>query len=205
MKKLTVALLITTIIFVSCSESTEKTSDAPYKLSIKNEKAYELYKSAKLKSQRGDYVGSKLDFEACLRIDPNFIMACLDINETNIEKKNQYLKRAFNNYNDATETEKIFIDLERNNNDENRKVLFEKLIKINPETSDAYYRIGSYFYRNLGEKPKSITYFKKSLQLNPKNWLSNRALFGAKYPGYGDPGVAKNDNAFIIFLIHYPC
>ena len=49
MKKLTVTLLITTIIFVSCTESTEKTSDTPYKLSIKNEKAYELYKSAKIK------------------------------------------------------------------------------------------------------------------------------------------------------------
>ena len=125
MKKLTVTLLITIIFFVSCSESTEKISDSPYKLSIKNEKAYELYKSAKIKSQRGDYVGSKLDFEACLRIEPDFIMACLDINETNIEKRINYTKRAFNNYDNATETEKIFIDLSREKNDENRKVTFK--------------------------------------------------------------------------------
>ena len=51
-------------------------------------------------------------------------MACLDINETNIEKKNQYLKRAFDNYNNATETEKIFIDLERENQYEKRIELF---------------------------------------------------------------------------------
>ena len=121
MKKLILLTLISTISFISCSENSENTSDKPYKLSIKNEKAYELYKSAKLKSQRGDYVGSKQDFEACLRIDPNFIIACLDINETNIEKKNQYLKRAFDNYNNATETEKIFIDLERENQDEKRQ------------------------------------------------------------------------------------
>ncbi len=91
MKKLILIILISSISFISCSESSEKTADTPYKLSIKNEKAYELYKSAKLKSQRGDYVGSKLDFEACLRIDPNFIMACL---ETNIVKNN-YTKKSF--------------------------------------------------------------------------------------------------------------
>ena len=51
---------------------TEKNYVNPYKLSIKNEKAYELYKSAKLKSQVEIIIGSKLDFEACLRIDPSF-------------------------------------------------------------------------------------------------------------------------------------
>jgi hypothetical protein len=113
MKKLILITLISTISFISCSENSEEIFDTPYKLSIKNEKAYELYKSAKLKSQRGDYVGSKLDFEASLRVVPNFIMACLDINETNIVKKNNYTERAFENYENATDTEKIFIDLSR--------------------------------------------------------------------------------------------
>ena len=78
MKKQILIILILIISFISCSENSEKYSDTPYILTIKSEKAYELYKSAKLKSQRGDDVGSKLDFEACLRIDPNFIMACLE-------------------------------------------------------------------------------------------------------------------------------
>ena len=198
MKKQILIFLISTLSFISCSENSEKTSNTPYNLSIKNEKAYELYKSAKLKSQRGDYVGAKLDFEACLRIDPNFIMACLDINETNIEKKNQYLKRAFNNYNNATETEKIFIDLERENQYEKRIELFKSLININPKNSDAYYRLGN-FYRQGNKLSESKSLLNKSLKLNPNNWLTNRALFGIKYAGYGDPGVGKNDENFYNF------
>ena len=197
MKKLTLALLITTIIFVSCSESTEKTSDAPYKLSIKNEKAYELYKSAKLKSQRGDYVGSKLDFEACLRIDPNFIMACLDINETNIVKKNNYTKRAYENYDNASETEKIFIDLSRVKNDEERLSLLNRLASLNPNNSDVFYRLGSYYLNKDRNKFKEN--FDKALSINPNNWDVNRTLFFRKYPGFGsgNPLVKTTDNFFI--------
>ena len=197
MKKLTVTLLITTIIFVSCTESTEKTSDTPYKLSIKNEKAYELYKSAKIKSQRGDYVGSKLDFEACLRIDPNFIMACLDINETNIVKKNNYTKRAYENYDNASETEKIFIDLSRIKNDEERLSLLNRLALLNPNNSDVFYRLGTYYLNKDYNKFKEN--FDKALSINPNNWDVNRTIFFRKYPGFGsgNPLVKKTDNFFI--------
>ena len=197
MKKLTVTLLITTIFFVSCSENTEKISDSPYKLSIKNEKAYELYKSAKLKSQRGDYVGSKLDFEACLRIDPNFIMACLDINETNIVKKNNYTKRAYENYDNASETEKIFIDLSRVKNDEEKLSLLNRLASLNPNNSDVFYRLGSYYLNKNYNKFKEN--FDKALSINPNNWDVNRTLFFRKYPmfGSGSPLVKTTDNFFI--------
>ena len=197
MKKLIIIILISSISFISCSESLEKTSDTPYKLSIKNEKAYELYKSARLKSQRGDYVGSKLDFEACLRIDPNFIMACLDINETNIVKKNNYTKRAYKNYNNASETEKIFIDLSRVKNDEEKLLLLNRLALLNPDNSDVFYRLGSYYLNKDYNKFKEN--FEKALSINPNNWDVNRTLFFRKYPGFGsgNPLVKTTDNFFI--------
>ena len=198
MKKLILITLISTISFISCSENSENTSDKPYKLSIKNEKAYELYKSAKLKSQRGDYVGSKLDFEACLRIDPNFIMACLDINETNIVKKNNYTKRAYENYDNASETEKIFIDLSRVKNDEERLSLLNRLASLNPNNSDVFYRLGSYYLNKDHNKFKEN--FDKALSINPNNWDVNRTIFFRKYPGGGSgSSLYKTTDNFFIF------
>ena len=72
-----------------------------------------MYNSAQLKSVRGDYSGSKADYEAVLRIEPDFIMVLLNINENNVIKKTRYIKRAYDNYENATESEKIFIDLTR--------------------------------------------------------------------------------------------
>ena len=56
MKKITLILTIF-VLFLSCSDNDVKSVDKPYSLSVKSQKAYEFYKSAKLKSQRGDFIG----------------------------------------------------------------------------------------------------------------------------------------------------
>ena len=190
------------LLLVSCSDNNVKSADEPYNLSVGNEKAYDFYKSAKLKSQRGDFIGAKLDFEASLRIEPNFIMACLDIPENNIVKKQQYLDRALSNLKSATESEKIFIEMSGVLTKDRKEELLLKLVKINPNNSNSHARLGV-FYRNNGKLKEALEYLNNSIKINPKNWLAHRTMFGLKYPGYGDPViepyVSKTDNNFFNF------
>ena len=195
MKKITLILVIF-LLFLSCSDNDVKSVDEPYNLSVKSQKAYDFYKSAKLKSQRGDYIGAKLDFEASLRIEPNFIMACLDIPETNIIKKEEYLKRAISNLEKATETEKVFINLISTANQNGRVDLFRKLVELNPNNSNAYFLLGNSF--SSTNRDSLDYYFKKATKINPQNWDVNRARFFRKYPGYGtgSPLVKVHENFF---------
>ncbi len=195
MNKIFFVLAIFLFLF-SCSDNNVKSADEPYNLSVDNEKAYDFYKSAKLKSRRGDFVGAKLDFEASLRIDPKFIMSCIEINESNIKKKNQYIKRAISNYNEATETEKVFIDLISVTDQNQRIDLLRKLVALNPNNSDAYFLLGNSF--STTNLDSLDYYFKKSTEINPQNWEVNRARFFRKYPGFGtgSPLVKQHDNFF---------
>lgn len=202
MKKIFLTIIALSIITLICCESSSVSDDKTYQLSVKNDYALELYNSAKLKSQRGDYSGSKADYEAALRIEPNFIMACLEIPENNIVKKKQYMDRVLSNLETATDTEKIFYELSGVLTKDKREELLLKLIKINPKNSNAHASLGI-FYRNNGKLKKAIEYLNNSIKINPKNWLAHRTIFGIKYPGYGDPEigpfVTKNDNNFFNF------
>lgn len=201
MKKI-ILILLFLLLIISCSDNNVGSVDEPYNLSVSSEKAYEFYKSAKLKSQRGDFIGAKLDFEASLRIEPNFIMACLDIPENNIVKKQQYLDRALSNLKSATESEKIFYEISGVLTTDKKEELLLKLVEINPNNSNSHARLGV-FYRNNGKLKEALEYLNNSIKINPNNWLAHRTIFGIKYPGYGDPEigpyVSKTDNNFFNF------
>ncbi|OUW75181.1 MAG: hypothetical protein CBD64_00695 [Flavobacteriaceae bacterium TMED204] len=191
-------VLLLIIISSSCNDGVDSDKVSEYELSTKNEKAIELFRSAELKVQRGDTSGAKIDYESALRIDPDFIMVLLRINETNIVKKNGYLKRAIENFEKATESEKIFLSLSTSNNAEERLALLKKLVELNPNSSDANWRL-ALLYRNQGDQISFVNHLDKALAINPNNWLANRTKFGIKYPGYGDPGQVKTDANFYQF------
>ena len=191
-------VLLLIIISSSCNDGVDSDKVSEYELSTKNEKAVELFRSAELKVQRGDTSGAKIDYESALRIDPDFIMVLLRINETNIVKKDRYLKRAIENFDKATESEKIFLSLSSSNNPDERLALLKKLVELNPNSSDANWRLSS-FYRNQGDQISFRKYLDKALAIDPNNWLANRTKFGINYPGFGDPGQAKTDANFYQF------
>jgi tetratricopeptide (TPR) repeat protein len=60
-------------------------------------------------------------------------------------------------------------------NDEERLLLLNRLASLNPNNSDAFYRLGSYYsnkdYNNFKEN------FDKALLINPNNWDVNRTVF----------------------------
>ena len=87
MKKIFLTIIALSIIALTGCESSSVSNDKTYQLSVKNNNALKLYNSAQLKSVRGDYSGSKADYEAALRIEPDFIMVLLNINENNVIKK----------------------------------------------------------------------------------------------------------------------
>ena len=195
MKKI-ILLLLLIIISSSCNDGVDSDKVSEYELSTKNEKAVELFRSAELKVQRGDTSGAKIDYESALRIDPDFIMVLLRVNETNIVKKNGYLKRAIENFEKATECEKIFLNLSSSNNAEERLALLKKLVELNPNSSDANWRLSS-FYQNQGDQISFRKYLDKALAIDPNNWLANRTLFNVKYPpNYVGENLKTDENFF---------
>ena len=172
-------VLLLIIISSSCNDGVDSHKVSEYDLSTKNEKAIELFRSAELKVQRGDTSGAKIDYESALRIDPDFIMVLLRINETNIVKKDRYLKRATENFDKATESEKIFLSLSSSNNSEERLALLKKLVELNPNSSDANWRL-ALLYRNQGDQISFRNHLDKALAIDPNNWLATRIKFGIK-------------------------
>ena len=195
MKKVVIKIVIILSIF-SCGDNTNQVIEENFNLSVKSKNAMEIYKQAKLKAERGDYIGSKADYEAALRIEPDFIMALLDINENNIIKKKRYLDKAYNNYENATPSEKIFIDLsKRGITRDETEILLKKLIELNPENSEAYGRLG-FFYGSRNEK-KRDEFFSKALEKNQNNLGVRREIFRNRYlSNYFAEGGMKDYNFF---------
>ena len=198
MKKIFLTIIALSIIALTGCESSSVSNDKTYQLSVKNNNALKLYNSAQLKSVRGDYSGSKADYEAALRIEPDFIMVLLNINENNVIKKTRYIKRAYDNYENATESEKIFIDLTRKDiDDEKREILLLKLVELNPNSSDAHRRLGN-FYGNRNIEKREL-YYSKALKINPNNILIKRSIFNRKFRAGFFNENAINDRNFFKF------
>tara|TARA_A100001011_G_C14311027_1_gene845606 strand:+ start:1480 stop:3081 length:1602 start_codon:yes stop_codon:yes gene_type:complete len=199
MKKIFLTIIALSIITLIGCESSSVSNDKKYQLSVKNKNALKLYNSAQLKSERGDYSGSKADFEAALRIEPDFIMVLLNINENNVTKKTRYIKRAYDNYENATDSEKIFIDLTRKSIDkEKREMLLLKLVELNPNSSDAHRRLAN-FYGNSNDTEKRDLHNLKALKINPNNMQIKRSIFNRKYRAGFFSESAINDKNFFNF------
>jgi hypothetical protein len=136
-----------------------------------------------------------------LRIEPGYIMACLQINENDIFKKNQYTKRARDNYSTATDTERLFIDLSKPTSRSERISILIKISEINLNNAEIFYLLGNE-YGNYGpgldSKNRDISY-KKALEIDPNHWPTKRKIFGIKYGGFGDPGSPKTVDDFFIY------
>ena len=55
----------------------------------------------------------------------------------------------------------------KNNNFNNAKNLYEKILNINPKNVEAQYSLGNVFYK-LGQYQKALTNYKKTIQIDPK-------------------------------------
>lgn len=193
-------------IFLSCSENTnqkeEDLNDSPHiEISSNNPKAIEFFRKGEEQRLNSEIRESKESFLSALRLDPNMIMALIEIPESNLVLRSQYRKKAAKNIVNANDFEKIYFawDTLPNNNSgrEKRQELSKKVIELYPDKIDGYLMLGlSYNPYNEKESIDGIKSFEKVLEIHPDNVIANFQIIRYNFGGTQNALKLKNDDDF---------
>ena len=124
--KATHLFVIVSSLLISCTSSKEKESIKFIPVTSNNPKAIEFYRNARNNFFNQEYVEAKNNYLAALRLDPNFIMANLQINESNALVKSSFAEKARNQIDNGNDYEKLYLSfLDSNNKMDSRKIANE--------------------------------------------------------------------------------
>tara|TARA_B100001964_G_scaffold200966_1_gene228399 strand:- start:6877 stop:8388 length:1512 start_codon:yes stop_codon:yes gene_type:complete len=173
MKLIKISNIIFSLILFSCS----KTTNVPLPITTSSSEALEQYNRGYY--EWGNHDGQKRYqyMNEALKLDPDFIMANLHINEPNPNKWKQYRDNAVNNKNNGSEAERIRVDIfiaNREGNTNKAFTLAEELVTKYPNSSQAYEVLGN-VYNNIRNFEMAEENYKKATKLDPNNvsafWL----------------------------------
>ena len=100
------------ILSTSCSESKNQKKETyqnhQIEITSKNPKAIEFFRKGEKQKLNNELRESKESFLSALRLDPNMVMALIEIPESNVVLRSQYRKKAAKNIINANDFEKIY-------------------------------------------------------------------------------------------------
>jgi tetratricopeptide (TPR) repeat protein len=174
-------------------------------VSSTNKEAVEFYRNAMDNLFKKEYSEARTNFISALKLDPNFILANLFINESNQELKEKYKKRAFQNISKANPYEVFELKSDSLINtkgwgqsyDERKELIndLEKIYSNIPEFNNRKASVigNKYFAPNAS---KSIEFFKKAIKINPSYYVPYNNLMEFKYIRQNEILKLKTDENF---------
>ena len=187
------------IFLISCTGIKETSSSPKIPISAKNQTAIEFYKKAELKKSRGDIVSAISDYKTALRIEPSFLMAAINIPISDKFLKTNYIKNATAAIENLTPSERLIFNIYNSDSIEKKRNFAEKLVELNPNSSEAKFILASLYFGGYGSvQKKGLEILSDIVKSDPKFYNAHRAIFNSQYPRFDwrkQKEIAKNKDS----------
>jgi tetratricopeptide (TPR) repeat protein len=186
------------LIIISCSdqEIKQKLFTQPIDIQSKNPKAIEFFKDAKLKLFNGEEIEAKQGFLSALRLDPDFLMANIDINEDNIKLKQSFTNKAKNSIQKSNEFEKLYFIYKTTSSRFEKRKIAQQIIEKYPNNYEGYIMEGLTHSWWAVDTEEAQNLFKKAIEVDPNNLYANFNIVEYKYNGAPTAFSLRNDIEF---------
>ena len=200
--KATHLFVIVSSLLISCTSSKEKESIKFIPVTSNNPKAIEFYRNARNNFFNQEYVEAKNNYLAALRLDPNFIMANLQINESNALVKSSFAEKARNQIDNGNDYEKLYLSfLDSNNKMDSRKIANE-IIQKYPNSTEGFELLIE-TYSTGQERDQGIEILEELINKFPNSAEIFFQYIRFKYTGSSNSIILKKDlklfNEFVEF------
>ena len=191
MNKLFNVIFIIVIIFSACSK--KPVVELP--ITTSSPKALEYYKKAMDYYKTTDWPEGWGMLDSALAIDPNFALASLQRWHPDPDIRTKNRKKAYSLMGEVSSAEKYILKSNQfgdAGNSDSALYNIQKLVEENPESYDAYNRLGL-VYGGRKEMLLSEEAYKKAIELNPDNYEAYTRLCG-QHIMYGFYAILPEDN-----------
>lgn len=174
-------------------------------VSATNKEAIEFYRNAMDNLFKEEYIEARTNFNSALKLDPNFILANLFINESDLELKEKYKKRAFQNMSKANPYEVFELKSDSLINTKGWRQSFDERNELMNDLEKIYSNIAEFHNLKanvIGNKywapsaTKSVEFFKKAIKINPSYYEPYNNLMEFKYIRQNEILKLKTDENF---------
>ena len=187
------------VFLISCTNINDTSSSPKIPISAKNQTAIEFYKKAELKKSRGDIVSAISDYKSALRIEPSFFMAAINIPISDKFLKSKYIKNATAIIENLTPSERLIFEIYNSESIEKKRKFGEKLVELNPNSSEAKYLLANLYIGGYGYiEKKGEEILREIVKSDPKFYNAHRAIFNSQYPRFDwrkQKEIAKNKDS----------
>lgn len=186
------------LIIISCSdqEIKQKLFVQPIEIQYKNPKALEFYRDARIKLFNGEEIEAKQGFLSALRLNPNFFMANIDINEDNIKLKQSFTNKAKISIQKANDFEKLYFSYKTTSSRIEKRKIAQEIIEKYPDNYEGYIMEGLTYSWWSTNTEEAQNLFKKAIEIDPNNLSANFNYVEYRYNGAPKAFSLRNDIAF---------
>jgi tetratricopeptide (TPR) repeat protein len=188
-------IIITSSFLISCNSKPENETVNVIPVTASNPKSIEFYRTARINYFNQEFVEAKSNFLTALRLDPNFILANLEINESNTLVKKSLVEKARNHIDNGNDYEKLYLSfLDSNNKMEKRKIASE-IIQKYPNFTEGY-ELHIQTYNTGQERNQGIEILEELINKFPNSPQIFFQYIRFKYSGSENSLILKNDLKF---------
>lgn len=187
------------VFLITCTNIEDTSSSPKIPISAKNQTAIEFYMKAELKKSRGDIVSAISDYKTALRIEPTFFMAAINIPISDKFLKTNYIKNATAVIENLTPSERLIFEIFNSQSIEKKRKFGEKLVELNPNSSEAKFILASLYTIGFGYiEKKGLEILNDIIESDPKFYNAHRSIFNSQYSSFDwrkQKEIAKNKDS----------
>ena len=133
--------MVSLIVLSACSS----VKDEALPITSASQKAVDFYSAAFVHQGQGEGIEARNNFYSALRVDPNFVLANLYVNEPDPQQRRKYRQTAVDNKDSASDAERIQVEMwqaGRDGKSSERLDLAKELVKKYPNSSESHVWLG---------------------------------------------------------------
>lgn len=161
-------------ILSSCGDKTKSIINdiEPIELSSSSTEAIEFFRKAEKLKFDQDYIKANSAYKSALELDPNFVMALTEINESDISLAKIYRKKALENFANLNAYEKLAFEwdtLPNSGNWRSKKIeISKRIIELYPDKIEGYINLAQ-SYAASNDSDEKLQVLDRAIELDPLN------------------------------------
>ena len=166
--------MVSLIILSACSSVKEEALP----ITSTSQKAVDFYSAAFVHQGQGEGIEARNNFYSALRVDPNFVLANLYVNEPDPQQRRKYRQTAVDNKDSASDAERIQVEMwqaGRDGKSSERLDLAKELVKKYPNSSESHLWLGV-VYTEQYMFDEAIKSLEAATEINPNQFNAWREL-----------------------------
>tara|TARA_Y100000996_G_scaffold348708_1_gene287329 strand:- start:804 stop:2309 length:1506 start_codon:yes stop_codon:yes gene_type:complete len=166
--------MVSLIVLSACSS----VKDEALPITSASQKAVDFYSAAFVHQGQGEGIEARNNFYSALRVDPNFVLANLYVNEPDPQQRRKYRQTAVDNKDSASDAERIQVEMwqaGRDGKSSERLDLAKELVKKYPNSSESHVWLGI-VYTEQYMFDEAIKSLEAATKINPNQFNAWREL-----------------------------